>query len=410
MFKRLRRAMRETRVQINPTPLWSSSRYDLPRADYATLDHARRCEGRVRGLEIAGLLLKPLHSKVAAWVLGHPPTWDNPRLNEWFTRQHPTILYAYEEAVALGDAFLVVNPDLSLTAVPPSAVEPLVDDDDYGNLAGWRITTRYVHPTQRGQVMTEVNEYRPTERLRILERDGTRLSVQRFPNLLGRLPVIHIANNRRADSIFGVPEGAALLASPKGLLQRYGEILAAGLDGNIRQGRPTPNLKFPDVGALDQFMNYYAERVTDPDTGTTTFAINFNADKLIAAVAEFEYAAPGAFAGETETLLSILYWLFLEHVEVPEFVMGTAIQSSRASAETQMPVFIKWIEKKRGQAAGWLTEMGAVVLALQALPAKVNATPSFTWPDLTERDSRLTQWAYEQGLLDAAGVRAVLGV
>lgn len=410
MFKRLRRAMRETRVQINPTPLWSSSRYDLPRTDYAAFDHARRCEGRLRGLEIAGLLLKPLHSKVAAWVIGAAPTWDDPRLHDWFTRQHPTLLYAYEEAVALGDAFVVVNPDLSLTVVPPQQVEPLVAEEDYSRLEGWRITSRYVHPTERGRVMTEVNEYRADSRTRTIHRDGTPISTQTYPNLLGRLPVIHIANNRRADSIFGVPEGAALLASSKGLLQRYGEILAAGLDGNMRQGRPTPNLKFHDVGALDQFMNYYAERVTDPDTGATTFAINFNADQLIAAVADFQYAAPGAFAGETETLLSILYWLFLEHVEVPEFVMGTAIQSSRASAETQLPVFIKWVEKKRGQAAGWLAEMGAVVAGLQALPAKASAAPTFTWPDLTERDSRLTQWAYEQGLLDAAGVRAVLGV
>lgn len=409
MFNRLRRAVRETRVQIRPANLWQTRRYDPPRTDYTTLDQARRCAGGVRGLEIAGLLLKPLHSKVAAWVIGQPPTWDAPRLNDWFSRHHPTILYAYEEAVALGDAFMVVNPDLSLTPLPPHAVEPLVDDD-YANLTGWRVTLHYTHPTERGRVMIEVNDYRADVRIRTLERDGTRISTEQFPNLLGRIPVIHIANNRRPDSIFGSPEGAALLASPKGLLYRYGEILAAGLDGNMRQGRPTPKLKFADNAALDQFMAYYAERTTDPHTGQTTYAINFDADKLIAAVADFDYAAPGAFAHETETLLGILYWLFLEHVEVPEFVMGTAIQSSRASAETQLPVFVKWIEKKRGQAAAWLQELGAIVAATQALPSAVTTPPTFTWPSLTERDSRLTQWAYEQGLLDAAGVRAALGV
>ena len=44
---------------------------DFSTADYRYWDSARR--GKARGLEISGLLLKPLASKVAAWVLGSAP-------------------------------------------------------------------------------------------------------------------------------------------------------------------------------------------------------------------------------------------------------------------------------------------------------------------------------------------------
>src|SRR4051812_9040587 len=102
---------------------------DYSTADYRHWDRARR--GKGRGLEISGLLLKPLSSKVAAWVLGSPPEWSaavgirarhavplqddvtGRMLNQWWAQWHPDILRGYEEALNLGDCYLVVNADLS---------------------------------------------------------------------------------------------------------------------------------------------------------------------------------------------------------------------------------------------------------------------------------------------------------
>ena len=98
---------------------------DFSTADYRYWDAARRT--KARGLEISGLLLKPLASKAAAWVLGSPPEWsaggglrsgDGVRaglkpaptstvtieaLNQWWARWHSEILRGYEEALNLGD-------------------------------------------------------------------------------------------------------------------------------------------------------------------------------------------------------------------------------------------------------------------------------------------------------------------
>lgn len=383
---------------------------DLTRPDSAFWDKARR--GLAVGLEISGLLLKPLASKTAQWVMGKPLQFkqSNPRnqeaLNEWWAENHSEILFGYEEGVALGNYYLVVNGDLSITAVQDDVVDPIVDEQDYSKIIGWKITQRFQHPTEIGRYMVEINEYTDTERVRRVQFEKGPEQIERFPNLIGICPVIHIANNRASNDVYGQPEGAALVTNNKSLLHRYGEIVDAGLDGNIKQGRATPTIEFKDAQSVKQFMDMYGKTEVDPETGERSTYVEFDADKLMAVAGKFTYQSPAAFAEETEKLLGILYWLFLEHVEIPEFVMGTAIASSKASAEIQMPVFIRWIAKKRGQVSGWVLQLAEVVNALQALtmPGVTREKPSIVWDELTSEDGALTQkyveWAYSEGLID----------
>jgi hypothetical protein len=219
------------------------------------------------------------------------------------------------------------------------------------------------------------------------------------------VPVIHIRNNVGSNEEFGRPEVEGLVH----VLHRYGEILEAGLDGNLLQGRPTPALQFGTVEELDDFWEKYANRETKtfPDGSTETYeSIEFDSDNLLATTGALKYAQPGAFAGETQTLLGVLYWLIVEHTELPEFVLGTAIQGSRASADTQMPIFARFIEGKRGDARKWVMELLSVVLGLMALTeAGVQVEePELRWEPLTQQDGQLTlatvQWALSEGLLD----------
>jgi hypothetical protein len=374
-------------------------------------DMARRC--KVKGLELSGLFLKPLGSKVASWVLGQAPKWNtnSPRakelLNDWWTSHHAHILRAYEEAADLGNCFVVVNSDMSVTVLPPSVVTPIVDDNDYSRILGWRVTERHLHPTNPGDEMFIIDEYTLTERTQKKLRNGVEVSTQRYPNLIGRLPIVHIPNARGANEIFGRPEGESLL----GLLHWYQEVLVAALEGNKHQGRPTPKIKFETIEQLNRFFddNGTVQRQTMPDgTVEETVVVDFDSDRLMAlAGGDFKYEQPGSFADDTVKLLEMLYYLFLEHTEIPEFVMGTAIASSKASAEAQMPVFVKWIEKKRGEVSGWMIELAQVVLAYYSLFERGVSTddvPVLVWGELTNQDGQLTQaaveWAYAEGLLD----------
>jgi hypothetical protein len=412
----------------------------MTRADYKYYDEARRADGRVKGLEVAGLFLNPLASKVRSWTMGSaPPEFrcDNPKqealLNAWMGQHWAKIANAYEEAVALGDYFMVVNADLSISLVTPDVVEPVVDEDDYSKIIGWEISERFDKPNVMGQYMMRINTYTETERVlevgfsdnqtkkapKFKGRGGQQIEMQRqvYPNLTGRGQCVHVVNNRRSNEVFGSPEGAALVAHEKGLLHRYGEILDAGTDGYLKQGRSTPVFKFADQAAANHFVATYGGSVTaqkyNPDTGQVetevTPTLDFDSDKavqLVGAGSDFYWRSPDSSAGDMQTILNILYWLFLEHVEIPEFVMGTAIQGSQASANTQMPIFIKWIEKKRGQINDWLLELAMVASEFLALvnPGMGEVSEvSIVWEELTTEDGELTQkfvqWAYAEGLI-----------
>ncbi len=424
---------------------------DFSTADYRYWDRARRA--KARGLEISGLLLKPLGSKVAAWVLGDPPEWNRAgdgaqsrarrasplrddvsigALNDWWADHHAEILRGYEEALNLGDCYLVINADLSVTVLPPQVVEPMLDAE--GAVAGWRITesaeyrvmsherkdstqSREDAKAQSFGTMTVVDEYTAAGRVRRVMRGGVVIQTERFANLIGRAPVIHIANKVGADEFYGRPEGDALIPA----LQRYGDVIDAAIKGNVRQGRPTPVIE--KLGTAEQVRKFWEkfgrrETHTLPDGSTEAVdVIDFDPDQLLTlgGEAQFKYAAPGSFSGDTQTILNLLFYLVVQHSEIPEAVWGASIPSSRASAETQMQPFVKWIEKKRGLALEWLIEVARVALAYLALiDRRIDpAMPiEIGWRALSEADGRLTldtvEWAHGAGIIDDEGARREL--
>lgn len=389
-----------------------SARVDAGVGDYEFWDKARY--GKISGLELSGLLLKPLFSKVAAWVMGKPPKFkvgDNDdatqALEAWVGDNFPKILSAYEDSVAVGDWYLVINPDLTVVAKPPDAVRPLVADNDFSNVIGWQVDETYPHPTEPGRTMRIQDQYTATKRTRTVWMDSAQMSVQTFPVFINRVPVVHIPNNRSANELFGKSEAIALPT----MLHRYGEILDAAMEGNMRQGRPTPVVeKMGSPAQVDKFWEKYGKtRTKDLADGTTESEeyIEFDADRVmtLGGDATFNWKSPAPFTGDTGRLLELLYYLYLEHTELPEWVLGSAIASSQASANTQVEPLVKFIEKKRTQ-CGWLIEVCEIVLAFMSVyDVKVRTEDKVTiqWEDMTRKDGNLIQttiaWALEKGLI-----------
>lgn len=400
-----------TRVRIytrRVVGFWRQPTRDWGRPDYAWWRKAYYA--RVRGLELSGLFIKPLVSKVSGWVVGVPPTWkcenetSQEALAAWWGDNHAAVLAGYRGALREGDCGLVINSDLSVTLLPGETLDPIVASDNFGQIIGWRVTQVMEHPTETRRMMV-VDEYYATQRIQRIEIDGMAVRETVYPNLIDRIPLVVISNGRNAGDSFGHPEAEALLE----LFGRYGDVLEAAIEGNVLQGRPTPVLNFEDANGHDKFWEVYGGRRTRtlPD-GTTesTATLDVDLSQLLTLVGgSFEYKSPGSFSGDTAQLLELLFYLFLEHAELPEFVMGNAIASSKASAETQMPVFERFIEARRGEVALWLIEIAEIVLGYLALmePGVTIDTPKLQWRKLTQ-DGRLTldtvTWAYTEGLLD----------
>lgn len=389
------------------------STFRQPSNDWGRSDYAfwrRAYYGRAAGLELSGLLIKPLVNKISAWTLGRAPSWkceserSQKALTKWWSDHHPEILRAWRSALKQADGVVVVNADLTLTLVAPDLVDPIVADDDYGNIIGWRVTQTLEHP-ESTQRMVVIDEYFVERRIHSVEVNGISRSSQVFPNLIGRLPIVVIANHPDDGETFGHAEAEALIP----LFHRYGEVLDAAIEGNILQGRPTPVISFGTIQDQDKFWELYGEneRRTLPDgTTETTPVLNVDLSQVLTITnGEFDYKTPGNFTDDVAKLLEIMFLIYGEHIEIPEFVLGMAIASSKASAETQMPVFEKFIEMYQGEMSKWLKEIATIVLLYQSLiePGVAAETPGLQWKKLTQ-DGRLTldtiTWALAEGLLD----------
>lgn len=394
---------------------------DNTKPDYSFWDRARR--GLVKGMELSGMFLKPVGSKISAWVMGQAPDWTlddqytQDELQTWWQEHNSDILRGYEEALNLGDCYLVINSDLSVTVVPPHVVRQIMDPNDPTQAIGWKIEEKYYDPNTISDFTTVIDEYTAEGHWHTLVKNGVEQPTTVYRNLVGKIPVIHIANIFGADESNGRPEGHALVP----VLQRFGDILEAAIKGNIRQGRPTPVIE--RMGTAEQVRKFWEKfgrvEVHELPDGTTesVTVIDFDPDQLLTlgGEAQFKYAVPGDFAKDAVAILAILFYLILEHTEIPEFVWGPAIGSSKASAESQLEPFLKWLEKKRGHTQTWMQQIAQIVLAYMALKdtkIKTDQKPFYQWRPITDKNGQITllsvEWAYGEGLIDEATALTLL--
>lgn len=395
--------------------IWSHRpSFDWNRVDYAFYDRLWR--GQAVGLEKSGLLAKAIVSKIVAWTMGQAPEImiaedENlqSEVNDWWAANEKTILTGYLEAGKLGDSFLVMNGDGSLSVVPPDIVYPIVDEEDYSQIIGWRVNAVHPHPDS-AKTMVIIDEYYADRRVRTKQLGGSIVGEPDvFPNPLGRIALVHVPGaGGGINDKFGRP----LIEPALPALHDYGQTLDAGLDGNYRQGRPVFAMNFNSTSELNSFWDRYGK--TDSKTlADGTIESNEYLDVDLEGIVTFanasgEFKSPGSSSADTMNYLQILYYLLLEHFELPEFLMGSAIQSSKASAETQMPPFIKFIEMQQRFTEGWVIDLVDLGIAWlrAAMMRRVAADLSIkvAWAKLTDDDNRLTldtlKWAYASGLID----------
>jgi hypothetical protein len=403
-------AAREVRTfTTRVSSMWRAPSHSWARSNYAYWRDVYYC--RVPGLEISGLFLKPITQKIAAWVLGRAPVFklQNKRsqaaLELWWKEHHAHILQAFRFSLRQGDSFVLINPDLSVSVLPADTVYPIVDEKDYGKVIGWRVIQSFPHPDNTVLKMTVTDEYYLDRRIQTIEMSDKEVSRRIYRNLIGRLPIVHIANQPNDGEQFGHSEGEALVY----LLNKYNLVMQAAVEGNVLQGRPTPIINFGTSADMSKFWTTYGsvQTIRDAD-GNTSEARSLSVDLsqiLTLSNAEFKYESPGSFADDTEKLLGLMFYLILEHIELPEFVMGNAISGSKSSTETQMPIFETFIRMRQGDCATWVREIAIIALAYLSLvePGVRVEEPVLQWHKISQ-NGRLTldtlKWGLESGIID----------
>lgn len=395
---------------------------DHYRADYRFYDELRN--GRSAGYELSGLLCRPITQILASYIVGKAPTYtlvepaedeDDPiaytngLIEKFLRRNHARLLTLVEDLHALGDQFVIINPDGSLAVPPPNTVRV-----EYERWNPTRMEKVIVTTEDRGGLRV-IETYTAEQRtVEMRWRGETRR--EQYDNLIGRLPVVHLANNRRANELYGRPEYEAMLT----LLHYYDNLLVKAIQGAYVMGNPIPvmagmeNINETITANAGAAETYTANDGTPATRGTVEF--DTNGMLFVGKGGKFDLVGPDrGFTEDMRSMLRSLFELVIDHVRIPELVYGTALGGNRASAETQIGPFVRFLDAKRamldGMAAdselgvdaeGGLYQLIDLWLRTRRLTDRrvvVDATRS-QWPtiDLADENVKLQKIIYAHGV------------
>lgn len=433
--------IREIVGRVASSNLWTmraTASIDTTRTDYGYWDRFRR--SMVQGAKLAALFAKPAAEIKADWIMGDgyqvelatdAKLKDDPNIqytNQLLTaltaRYKATMLQMVNDEKGLGDQYIVINADGSFSIPSPDTVKYEYDEMDYRQPKRATITTKTAK-------FTATDEYRLDGRTLTIETSDKTLAAdlmadgyesvgsnkyqKTFENLIGRLPVVHFANDRSANETHGRPMYEALLH----LFGRYDAELEKALDAAEIMSNPIPVFTLEDTDASeDANANPDPEQWTDTN-GTTRTRTQIEFDRFATIFLRvlddgtkegFDLVSPDSgYTSDIKAMLKVLFLLILEHLRIPEVVWGGELGQARASASEQMKTFYMHIAGERlrlegagadellGMSAqGGIHEVMDIWLKMRALYDRrvVVAPVRITWSALGEADDEMNlNWA-----------------
>ncbi len=383
--------------------------------DYEFWDKLRR--GAAKGYSLGALFAHRVEGIFMAWVLGQgvsialnaagdpddpddPRTYTDGQLAEFIGDNHSLLMQVYRDHLGLGDQYIIVNPDGSLSVPSPDTVTVKRDPLDWRQVLSVTVETRL-------QGVTITDEYWPDGRMITTQQGGVTVKVERYANLIGRIPVVQVSHGRGPNET----NGHSIHEQLRPLYDQYDDLIYKQLDGAKLLGNPL--MAFVGLEDLTQVMNanepVEADTYTDKDGNTATrqqLNIDQNAVLLVGRGGDAKFVAPPVgFTADTTQALKSLFLLLLDHTGIPEFIWGNELSSARASAEVQLTQWTHDIQGLQEIASGWLVELCDIWLAMRSLvdPGIVVDKLSATWAPLVAKDENLElsriQYARGENLL-----------
>lgn len=324
--------------------------------------------------------------------------WTNLQIQHMLEANQGFLLGLTIDEYCLGNQYVICNSDCTFSIASPETVTIEYSASDYRKMLRVIITTKM----QQARVQDTYTDEKRTITVEYYDRRATQ--VFEYENLIGRIPVIHFPNDRSANEIYGRPIYEAGLP----IMWRYDALINNMLEGVTLLGTPIPmftGLENPTQAKIDnseavvytdesgqQQTNY----VTRLDRQTGIYLGKGADGKMLSTNVGFTKDAIDA--------LHQLKLLWLHETHIPEFILGGAIASSKASTESQMPPFIQYINFRRlmleGQGAnpalsiearGGLLELLDVWLRTYKLlnPDIVVAPVSIEWPEIDVQNDQV---------------------
>lgn len=372
---------------------------DWTRPDYAYWDQLWR--GKLTALRLGSLFAKPITQHIASWTLGkgfipftgHAAT--DGALQEFASDGLRELLGVYLGGLRLGDAYVVVNPDGTMTSVPPNQVEIEVDKLDYRRVLSYKITTVL-------EKATLTDEYRLGKRIVTVKEGGNPPVTREYATPIDLIPVAHNANERGINEVYGHPIYEPLLPT----WMHYDDTLDKGLKGV--KAISVPIMVYEDVDHVDDMQGDLGaqERTYRNHDGDTRsmFEIDMpSAPMLFSSTGKINFKGPAPFVGELRQALEILFYLTLEHVGVPEWIWGGHLNAARASVDSQVPAWEAQVDHWRTEIEPFLINVCDIWLRWRALvDPRIRVLPvGIKYPPVTSKDIKDVLAAVEFALANA---------
>lgn len=395
--------------------------FDATRPDETFWDKFRR--GKAEGFEISGLYGNAITQTLSSFELGSgvtltlaesgdaanpddPRTYTDRQLEGFMRDNHATLLAVEEDKLALGNQWVIVNPDGSLSVASPDTVKMEHDPLDYRRIVKVTLTARL-------EKATVTDEYTAAERvIRIKTNDGmgTSETVRRFVNLIGEIPVVHFACDPAPNELYGHPTYEPLYR----VFSRIDDLVEKTGDGVELMGNPIP--VFEGVDSPDDMINanntQSDESYVDADGMGDTRSV-LKMDRLPAVIlpgkGKFTLVSPArGFTEDSLNALEMYFSLICTHTRLPEFMWGMSVEQSKASTETQLPPFIQYIQSRRIKLTPYYQRLARIWLKTRRIldPKVVVDAVRVTYPEITldEANVLLQKIIYARGM---GGIRQV---
>lgn len=401
---------------------------DATIGDYEFYDRLRRC--KAKGYTLGGLFAKRIEGIIASWVFGagvtvelyektegeeeeKPEDYTNELLADFLKglldsgvdddetdrpdiddRSNSLLMTVYRDAMGLGDQYIIVNADGSLSVPSPDTVEIKRDRYDYRRIVSVTVTTK-------ADGVTITDEYRADGRTVTIREGDSVASVTQYENLIGRIPVIHIAHGRTGNELYG----HSIHEELRVLYDQYDDVAYKMLDGAKLLGNPL--LTFAGLEDTSQVIDLNApgttEQYYDRDGNLQNrpqMNIDTNSVIVLGKGGTAAYTAPPTnFTADTKMALKSLFLLLLEHLGIPESVWGGELSSARATSDTQLTQYLKEVESWRMDAGGWVVKLCKIWMMTRAItdPQIMVDRLALEWPPLVDEDREIILKQVELG-------------
>lgn len=341
---------------------------DPHRTDYMWWDMFRNCIQP--GFELAGLFAKPVAEIPAYYVWGNEPLFTllideldeendvlvdermrlhtNREIKRWVNQYKTQLLNMLVENYSLGDQFVFMNLDGSISIPSPDTVRVVRNLVNPEEIVEAIVTTKY-------EGVTVEDHFTATQRVRMIRLPGAKeVVIEEMDNILGVIPLVVFSNDKRGNELYGRPIYEALVKSLA--FQHYTELLVKALEGYRVMGNPIPTFsKVENVAATIEANKPPTPSTYDDGSGVTVTRdeIAFDANGAIVTSGDFDLKTPPVgFSDDMRKVLKAIFLLICDHTRIPEYMFGGAVEASKASVETQTPPFVSYVNGKRMQLDG----------------------------------------------------------